>query len=378
MGDILSNIYWTKNIKKNSMIKSIAFYLPQYHPCEENNNWWGKGFTEWTNVVKAKPLFRGHNQPNIPSELGFYDLRLPEVRSEQAELAKQAGVTAFCYWHYWFGNGKRLLEGPFNEVLKSGNPDFPFCLAWANHSWYAKTWDKKGTKKLLIEQTYPGKEDFIAHFKELLPAFKDCRYLKYGNKPIFVVFKPLEIEYNFVELWNTLAQENGFDGIYFIGQCSAAEKDSVLAKGYNAINREEIHAIYARHNITFRAVKRLISRLLRIPLRYNYSNAMKASLDNVDKDECVYPTICPNWDHTPRSGINGVVYTNSNPKAFSNHVKEVYNYIKDKKEENMIVFIKSWNEWGEGNYMEPDLRYGRQYIEVYRKCVDAFNGVEMK
>lgn len=355
------------------MIKSIAYYLPQYHPCEENNNWWGKGFTEWTNVVKAKPLFRGHNQPNIPSHLGFYDLRLSEVRSEQAELAKQAGITAFCYWHYWFGNGKRLLERPFNEVVSSGKPDFPFCLAWANHSWYAKTWDKKGTKKLLIEQTYPGKEDFISHFNELLPAFKDKRYLKYGNKPIFVVFKPLEIDYNFIELWNTLAIENGFDGMYFIGQCSAKEKGAVFAKGYNAINREEIHAIYARHNIAFRAVKRMISRILRIPLKYDYSKAMRASLDELDKEECVYPTICPNWDHTPRSGINGVVYTNSNPKAFSKHVMEIFNSLTNKKDENRIVFIKSWNEWGEGNYMEPDLKFGDKYIKTYRACVDSFN-----
>ena len=259
------------------MITSIAFYLPQYHPCEENNIWWGKGFTEWTNVAKAKPLFYGHKQPNIPSELGFYDLRLEEVRIAQAELAKQAGISAFCYWHYWFGNGKRLLERPFNEVISSKNPDFPFCLAWANHSWYAKTWDKKGTKKLLIEQTYPGKDDFIAHFNELLPAFKDKRYLKYGNKPIFVVFKPLDIEFDYISLWNDLAIKNGFDGVYFIGQCSAKEKNAVLNKGYNAINREEIHAVYARHNLFFRATKRLMSRVFRSPMRYDYSNAMNAA-----------------------------------------------------------------------------------------------------
>lgn len=355
------------------MITSIAFYLPQYHPCEENNIWWGKGFTEWTNVAKAKPLFYGHKQPNIPSELGFYDLRLEEVRIAQAELAKQAGISAFCYWHYWFGNGKRLLERPFNEVISSKNPDFPFCLAWANHSWYAKTWDKKGTKKLLIEQTYPGKDDFIAHFNELLPAFKDKRYLKYGNKPIFVVFKPLDIEFDYISLWNDLAMKNGFDGVYFIGQCSAKEKNAVLNKGYNAINREEIHAVYARHNLFFRATKRLMSRVFRSPMRYDYSNAMNAALDDVDKEEMVYPTICPNWDHTPRSGINGIVYTNSTPNAFSKHVSRVLDYLREKKDENKIVFIKSWNEWGEGNYMEPDLRFGRQYIETYKRCIDKFD-----
>lgn len=165
-------------------VKIIAYYLPQFHPCKQNNEWWGKGFTEWTNVAKAKPLFKGHYQPKIPSDLGFYDLRLPEVREEQVQLAREAGVYGFCYWHYWFGNGKRLLERPFEEVLESGKPDFPFCLGWANHSWYAKLWDKDTRKdKLLIEQKYLGKEDYVAHFMYALKAFKDKRYIKDGDKP---------------------------------------------------------------------------------------------------------------------------------------------------------------------------------------------------
>ena len=136
--------------------KILALYLPQFYPTIENDEWWGKGFTEWTNVASAKPLFKGHYQPKVPSELGFYDLRLSEVREKQVELAKEAGVTAFLYWHYWFGNGKRLLSDVFQEVLDSGHPDFPFALAWANHSWYAKTWDKSSPDKLLMKQEYPG------------------------------------------------------------------------------------------------------------------------------------------------------------------------------------------------------------------------------
>ena len=139
--------------------KILALYLPQFYPTIENDEWWGKGFTEWTNVASAKPLFKGHYQPKVPSELGFYDLRLSEVREKQVELAKEAGVTAFLYWHYWFGNGKRLLSDVFQEVLDSGYPDFPFALAWANHSWYAKTWDKSSPDKLLMKQEYPGEED---------------------------------------------------------------------------------------------------------------------------------------------------------------------------------------------------------------------------
>lgn len=167
----------------------IALYLPQYHPIPENDEWWGKGFTEWTNVAKAKPLFYGHYQPHIPADLGFYDLRLPEVREQQAQLAREAGIEGFCYYHYWFGNGKQLLERPFNEVLQSGKPDFPFCLCWANHDWTNKTWIKeKSTKRdsMIMKMEYSF-EDHIAHFHALLPAFKDKRYIKVDGKPIFAV-----------------------------------------------------------------------------------------------------------------------------------------------------------------------------------------------
>ena len=169
----------------------IAFYLPQFYPFPENDEWWGKGFTEWTSVGKAKPLYRGHYQPKIPADLGYYDLRVASVREEQAKLAKEAGIEGFLYWHYWFGNGKRLMWEVFDEVLKTGNPDFPFCLGWANHSWYAKNWNKSATKgadKLLIEQRYYGEKDYRMHFDYVINAFKDPRYLKEDGKPIFYIF----------------------------------------------------------------------------------------------------------------------------------------------------------------------------------------------
>ena len=155
----------------------IAYYLPQFHPVPENDKYWGKGFTEWTNVASAKPLFRGHYQPRIPSDLGFYDLRIPQVREEQAQLASEAGIEGFCYWHYWFGNGKMLLEKPFEEVLTTGKPDFPFCLCWANHTWSTKGWRKDADVEVIAEQTYPGDEDYVEHFNYCLPAFKDKRYI---------------------------------------------------------------------------------------------------------------------------------------------------------------------------------------------------------
>ena len=205
----------------------IALYLPQYYPIKENDDFWGKGFTEWRNVAKARPLFKGHYQPRIPADLGFYDLRLSETRIEQAKMAENYGIEGFCYWHYWFGNGKMVLQSVLEEVLKSGEPDFPFCVGWANHSWSNKTWEKTGrfkTTVVFLNQTYPGNEDYINHFMYLLPFFKDPRYITVDGKPLFMIFNPYEIPDNkhLIELWNQLAVQNGLPGIYFVARCESA------------------------------------------------------------------------------------------------------------------------------------------------------------
>ena len=351
-------------------IKIIAFYLPQFHPIKENDEWWGRGFTEWHNVVKSKPLFRGHYQPKLPADLGFYDLRLSETREAQAQLAREAGVYGFCYWHYWFGNGKRLLERPFNEVVASGKPDFPFCLAWANHSWYAKTWDPNKPDRLLIEQLYPGKEDNEKHFYEVLPAFKDNRYIKIDGKPLFAIFKPLQIEnvQDFIQQWQELAKKNGLPGIYFVGQGPQKDFESIMASGFDAVNHEEVNGIHAHQSKFVRTMKQIERVLLKRPRCYDYAKAMKEMIIPEDSCENILPTICPNFDHTPRSCTRGLVYTNSNPKSFYNHVSQILDIVSPKQ--NRIVFLKSWNEWGEGNYMEPDEKYGKGYIEAMRKALD--------
>ena len=214
----------------------IALYLPQFHPIPENDRWWGPGFTEWTNVAKSKPLFRGHVQPRIPADLGFYDLRLAETREQQAILAREAGIEGFCYYHYWFGGGRQLLERPFNEVVASGKPDFPFCICWANHTWSNKTWNRKSAMQqdtVLMEQTYPGTEDDIAHFKSLLPAFRDSRYMTVDGKLIFVIYDPLKfinIE-RFIETWRKLAEKNGLPGFHFVGMTPSTLTFRVAADG---------------------------------------------------------------------------------------------------------------------------------------------------
>ena len=190
----------------------IAFNLPQFHPTPENDAWWGKGFTEWTNVAKARPLYPGHYQPHIPADLGFYDLRLPEARAAQAELAREYGIEGFCYYHYWFG-GRRMLERPVNEILASGEPEFPFCLCWANHSW-STVW--QGTADSLIEQTYPGWDDHAAHFDWLLNAFRDPRYIRVNGKPLFVIYKPDDIPNvrEVTSFWRESAIKAGLPGLH--------------------------------------------------------------------------------------------------------------------------------------------------------------------
>lgn len=349
----------------------IAFYLPQYHPIPENDIWWGKGFTEWTNVGKAKALFKGHYQPRVPADLGYYDLRVPETRKAQADMAREHGVEGFCYWHYWFGNGKRLIERPFNEVLASGEPDFPFCLAWANESWKGFAHGLKN-RNMLIEQLYPGIEDYTAHFYEVLPAFKDERYIKVHNKPIFMIYKAIEFKEVaiFIKLWDKLARENGLEGIYFVAQTPNIEdKEKILDLGFEAINIVRMFDFIKKRSYLQKVVQRIKINLFNYPRIYRYSAVLKWFSGEEDRCKEVIPCIFPNWDHTPRSGKEGIILQDSTPHLFEKHVSMVVDSIKEKEFEEKLVFIKSWNEWAEGNYMEPDMKYGMKYLEVLKKVV---------
>ena len=375
--------------------KVIAFYLPQYHPIPENDEWWGKGFTEWTNVGKAKPLFKGHYQPKVPGDLGYYDLRVPEVREEQAKLAKEAGIYGFCYWHYWFGNGKKILDRPFREVLESGKPDFPFCLGWANHDWTNKTWEaaaKKVNEQILLKMEY-NEEEYIKHFYDILPALKDERYIKIDDKPVFVVFRPLEIPDPklFIDLWNKLAIENGLKGIFFIGiqhnmlpsdrtirnfifknagDNSKQLYDEVIKAGFDAVNSRGFNrADY--YSIPFWKMiwsKISINILKKKPLSICNQNKINKHLYvGEDKRNDVFPTLIPNWDRTPRSGRQARIYVDSTPEVFDKQIQNVKELLQDKVDSRKYVFLMSWNEWGEGNYVEPDLKYGKGYLNVLKK-----------
>ena len=366
---------------KTPRARIIAFYLPQYHPIPENDRWWGKGFTEWTNVAKATPMFSGHYQPRVPADLGFYDLRIPEVRMAQAEMAHEYGIEGFCYWHYWFA-GKRLLERPFAEVLKSGEPKFSFCLAWANQSWTG-IWHG-APDRMLIEQTYPGIQDYEAHFYELLDSFTDERYIKIDGKPVFVVYKPIELPEPkvFTDIWRELAIKSGLPGLYFIGNvadplwmpkdngfdASVLDSIPIMCRKINTLHNGYLSyskLIFKRNLI--RSLKRLPFKIFQKPTIYLYQNAIRALFIDQETAFEEFPCVIPNWDNTPRSGKNGLVFHNSSPELFRTHLKEAIARVLHKNPEKRIVFIKSWNEWAEGNYLEPDLKFGRAYLKVIKE-----------
>lgn len=340
--------------------RAIAFYLPQFHPIPENDEWWGKGFTEWTNVTKAKPLFKWHHQPNLPADLGFYDLRVPEVREAQAELASSHGIEGFCYWHYWFGNEKRLLERPFNDVLASGKPDFPFCLAWANQTW-SGVWHGE-SDRILIEQTYPGIEDYTQHFYSVLPAFADARYVRIEGKPLFLVYWPYGMPdtHQFTDCWRELAEKEGLGGIHLMAISNANWQPR--EHGFDSAT---LHPPIRRKEKSAGLLKRFSDK----PTIVEYEDFIaRYTFENCETDH-YFPTVVPNWDNTPRSGSNGVVLSGSTPGLFRRHLENALSAIENRPPEKRMVFIKSWNEWAEGNYLEPDQQYGSAYLDVVRSVL---------
>jgi len=382
--------------------RAIAFYLPQFHAIPENNDWWGEGFTEWTNVRRARPLFAEHYQPRIPSELGYYDLRSSETREAQAELAGSHGIEGFCYWHYWFA-GRRLLERPFQAVLESGAPDFPFCLAWANHSWTAawvgRPWE------LLVDQTYPGRADYEAHFRAVQDAFADDRYITVDGKPLFLVFRPdkLADALEFTDCWRELALKAGFKGLYLLGILNAGADaralgfDGGVHKGLGnllaflpprfqqrAELRRRSQILLERPSLAsvHQAIARLqrpswrgpfedlhdgISERLLLPSVCSYRELVESGSRRLQLGRDEFPCVTPNWDNTPRVGRWGWVLHESSPELFATHLRHALSLIADRPFEKRLVFVKSWNEWAEGNHMEPDERYGRGYLEAARR-----------
>lgn len=352
----------------------IAINLPQFHPFKENDEWWGKGFTEWTNVTKAKPRYHGHYQPQLPTDTGFYDLRLPEARQMQADMAKKYGIYGFCYYHYWF-NGHRLMEKPVDEILANREPNFPFMLCWANENW-ARNWDG-GFKNVLIEQHY-SKADDIAHMKYLCEkVFSDKRYITVDGKPVFAIYKP-NLFPNIKETistWREVAKQYGLE-LYLISAKRTELTSSLINMGFDScfdfqpLNQQGFSDWYWR-NIPFRLYRFIFKNKENIFSHYlSYKSYVDFQTKKYHVEGKCYPCVTPNWDNSPRR-VNKpfMAFVGSTPDLFYKWLKYIYNkFIPFSKDENFI-FINAWNEWAEGNHLEPDLKWGKKYLEAINKVI---------
>jgi hypothetical protein len=334
----------------------VAFYLPQYHPTAENDEFWGPGFTEWTNVAAARPLYRGHRQPLIPADLGFYDLRVPEVRTAQAELARGYGITAFCYWHYWFA-GRRVLDYVLGEVLRTGEPEFPFCLGWGNQSWTG-VWHG-APERVLIEQTYPGEDDHRRHFDVLTEMFTDPRYLRVEGRPVFYVQEPEAIPNveRWVGLWQRLADRAGLDGLFLVGEYRGGPWEP-RHHGFDGSVATRLPAPGNRRSGGRRGG----------PNVFRYADH-HSTLTSLDEDEH-FPCVVPRWDNTPRSARGGFVLHGSTPSVFREHVGLAVGKAQQFAPGRRLLWVKSWNEWAEGNTLEPDREFAHGYLEALRAGLD--------
>jgi hypothetical protein len=356
----------------------IPFYLPQFHPIPENDSWWGKGFTEWTNVAKAKPLFPEHTQPRLPGSLGFYDLRVPEVRAAQAEMALAHGIEGFCYWHYWFGLGRRLLERPIREVVESGSPAFPFCLAWANESWTG-IWHGC-PNRMLMEQKYAGRDDYEGHFHSIERMLADSRYITMGGAKIFVVYRPFDLPntLEFTDCWRQLADQAGIGPLHFIAGQFKKEWISLPPGFDSAIVHEAtpLGMVYRMPKEIVNSARNLQHRANHWPQVWPYQDLIKSALPPVDTlGFCNHPCIFPNWDNTPRSGANGFVFEGACPELFVELVVAALRYVETKPADQRLVFVKSWNEWAEGNCLEPDSVHGLGYLQAIAQLIRSYGKV---
>lgn len=380
-------------INDNNGIKNIAFYLPQFHTIPENDYAWGKGFTEWTNTKKAKPMFEGHYQPKVPLNENYYCLLDDDVKIWQAELAKKYNVFGFCYYHYWFKNGKKLLEKPAEQMLKNPSIDIPFCFSWANENW-SKRWDG-GNHELIAEQDYGTEADWKIHLEYLIPFFKDKRYITMDGNPVFLIYKPEEIPNveKMLAYWRREIRNYGFENICFMIQNPKwyfspsydmgtfdfqIKFQPFFALAYNGKNMSDVY----RRREMYRLAKRfhaqwIIDKLFPLIKKLRHHN-IDGELRKLDYDE-MWETIIASetdpkyvegafvdWDNTARKK-NGYVHIGASPDKFMSYMKRLYEKVNHSSEPK-IVFINAWNEWCEGAYLEPDEAHEYAYLERLKKA----------
>jgi lipopolysaccharide biosynthesis protein len=361
-----------KRVHKSLKARAIAFYLPQFHPIPENDEWWGKGFTEWTNVAKARPFFKGHRQPTLPADLGFYDLRLPEVQDAQAALAQAHGIEGFCYWHYWF-SGKRLLEAPVNVLLRRGRPDFPFCVAWANESWSRRWLGEE--KEILIQQSYSLEDDQV-HAEWLVKLFYDKRYIRVNGRPLFLIYKPsaLPDAKATTAIIRKVCLAAGLPNPYLVGINAHVRHLDMRTLGFDGTEDhfpqlgalpDAFYDHFSKRRLLRNLQYRKWSGTSKI---YAYDEAV-ALMEAGRPAYPHHPAVFVGWDNTARRGDKAIVITGSKPEKVAAAIRPVIDRLQSQPFEERLLFINAWNEWAEGMYLEPDDRYGSDLLKAIRSVL---------
>jgi lipopolysaccharide biosynthesis protein len=354
--------------------RAVAFYLPQYHPIPENDAWWGPGFTEWTNVTRATPQFRGHDQPRRPGSLGYYDLRDPATREAQADLARAAGIFGFCYYHYWFG-GRRLLELPEQQLLATGRPRFPFMLCWANESW-SRRWDG-ATGEVLMDQTY-GPDDDARHIDALIPLLSDDRYIRVHDKPVLLIYRVDELPEpdRTADTWRKRAATHGLDLYLCCVQSSRSLDVDPARVGFDAAVQFLPQTPLLGRPLGWRTLGGRIMRrarprsaLTRHRL-YDYDDLVMSALDAPPVDYVRFPCVSPGWDNTARRPVGARILRGATPEKYEAWLRHtVARPLPRTWGDEDLLFINAWNEWAEGAYLEPDVRWGEAYLDATRSAL---------
>lgn len=368
MGDYISISEGNYKFKKNDP-KLIAYYLPQFYPFKENDEWWGKGTTEWNNVSRSVPQYLGHYQPRLPGELGYYDLRLKENIVRQVELAKLYGIFAFCYYFYWF-DGKRLLDRPLDLFLESKEINFPFCLCWANENWTRRFESISGEVIMKQSTTVESYERFIFSLEKY---FNDERYFSINGKKVLIVYQPTYIpncEY-VIDYWRRVCNEKGIGDIYIIAVKTPVDSIDFISLGFDALTE------FQPRNVGMSDEIRVSPKDMKFFVEsfygniFDYEKIITNKIYLQDTSDKLYKAVMPMWDNTPRRNNKGSIFHGSTPQLYQNWLSNVIKYTNEREDlDDKLVFINAWNEWGEGAYLEPDRRYGYAYLQATRNAIE--------
>jgi lipopolysaccharide biosynthesis protein len=358
-------------VKSLESPRFIAFYLPQFYPTPYNDEWWGKGFTEWTNVVKTRPRFRGHYQPHLPADLGFYDLRLPETREAQADLAREYGVHGFCYYHYWF-NGRRILERPLDEVLTSGKPDFPFCICWANENW-TRAWEGH-VRNMLLEQQYSAEDD-VAHIRHLIPMLADRRYILAEGKPLILLYRIelLPDPRRTADTWRLEAKKAGLGDLFLVNVESnyvRTPQDSSKI-GFDAAVRFQPNFQSFHAPRLIRGLRALLRSPRHIDRIYDYNDLYRRWRASARSPYRSFECVTPMWDNSARRSQKAYMLSDATPEHYEVWLREAVGRSGQDTEGHRWVFINAWNEWGEGCHLEPCQKWKRAFLEATKRVHDG-------